>query len=77
MYKVPDSRSGTYRCSVVNNSTRMNEEIRTRKIDLGINWVKSDSGATYLCPTGRDFSGASDEELRAHCLDESSNPQND
>ena len=55
----------------------MNEDIRARKINLGINWVRSESGSTYLCPAGRDFSGASDEELRAHCVDESSNPQND
>jgi hypothetical protein len=55
----------------------MNEEIRTRKINLGINWVKSDTGLTYLCPAGVDLSGATDEELRAHCIDESLNPQND
>ena len=55
----------------------MNEEIRTRKINLGINWVKSDSGSTYLCPAGEDFSDASDAELRAHCIDESLNPKND
>jgi len=55
----------------------MNEEIRARKINLGINWVKSESGSTYLCPTDRDFSDASEEELRAHCIDESANPHND
>ncbi len=55
----------------------MNEEMRARKINLGINWVKSESGSTYLCPADRDFSGASEQELRAHCVDESLNPQND
>jgi hypothetical protein len=55
----------------------MNEEIRARKNNLGINWVKSDSGSTYLCPAGEDFSGATDEELRARCINESHNPQND
>jgi len=54
----------------------MNEEIRTQKVKLGINWVKSDSGSTYLCPVGEDFTGATDEELRARCIDESNNPQN-
>jgi hypothetical protein len=54
----------------------MNEETRTRKINLGINWVKSDSGATYLCPAGEDFSNAADEELNARCINESHNPQN-
>jgi hypothetical protein len=55
----------------------MNEEIRARKISLGTNWVKTDSGSTYLCPAGVDISNASDEELRALCVNESLNPQND
>ena len=55
----------------------MNEEIRARKINLGINWVKSDSGSTYHCLAGEHFSGATDEELRARCINESHNPQND
>jgi hypothetical protein len=55
----------------------MNEETRTRKINFGINWVKSESGTTYLCPAGEDFSNASEEELRDRCVDESHNPQND
>lgn len=55
----------------------MNEEIRTRKINLGINWVKAESGSTYLCPADMDTSSASEEELRAHCINESHNPQND
>ncbi|MEE4270560.1 MAG: hypothetical protein V2I67_02730 [Thermoanaerobaculales bacterium] len=55
----------------------MNDDIRSRKINLGINWIKSDSGSTYLCPAGRNLTGASDEELRALCVEESSNPQND
>ncbi|MCU0303830.1 MAG: hypothetical protein MUC56_07225 [Thermoanaerobaculales bacterium] len=55
----------------------MIDETRTRKIDLGTNWVKAGSGTTYLCPIGFDAAGASEDELRAHCLDESRNPQND
>ena len=55
----------------------MYNEIRDRKISLGTNWVKAESGTTYLCPIGEDFSGASEEELRARCINESHNPQND
>jgi len=55
----------------------MFEETKARKINLGFNWVKSDSGETYLCPAGEDFSGASESELRARCVNESHNPQND
>lgn len=55
----------------------MFEETKTRKINLGINWVKADSGETYLCPAGEDFSDASESELRARCVNESHNPQND
>ena len=55
----------------------MLEETRSRKITLGTNWIKAESGNTYLCPTGEDFSNASEDELRARCLDESQNPQND
>jgi hypothetical protein len=55
----------------------MFEETNARKINLGINWVKSESGETYLCPAGEDFSGATEAELRARCVNESHNPQND
>ena len=54
----------------------MMDEIRSRKINLGTNWVKSDTGNTYLCPAGVDASSATDEELRALCVEESNNPQN-
>ena len=55
----------------------MFEGIKARKINLGINWVKTDSGNTYLCPVGEDFSAASEDELMARCINESNNPQND
>ena len=55
----------------------MIEETRARKINLGFNWVKSENGTTYLCPAGEDFTGASEDELRARCINESHNPQND
>ncbi len=55
----------------------MIEGTTARKINLGINWVKAESGNTYLCPAGEDFRGASESELRARCVNESHNPQND
>jgi len=55
----------------------MFEETRTRKSNFGFNWVKAESGTTYLCPIGEDLSGASEDELRVRCLNESENPQND
>ena len=55
----------------------MFEETKARKINLGFNWIQAESGTTYLCPAGEDFSGASESELRAHCVNESHNPQND
>lgn len=56
---------------------KMFEETKARKINLGFNWIQAESGNTYLCPAGKDFSGATETELRAHCVNESLNPQND
>jgi hypothetical protein len=55
----------------------MIEETRIRKINLGTNWVKAESGNTYLCPAGEDFRNMSEDELRSRCVIESHNPQND
>jgi hypothetical protein len=58
----------------------MFEEIRNRKANLGVVWMQAtDSGITYLCPAshaGR-LSSATDAELRAIGIDESTNPHND
>ena len=56
----------------------MSDEIRNRKLALGITWIKAPStGNTYLCPADFDASNASEEELRRVCIEESMNPQND
>jgi hypothetical protein len=57
----------------------MFEEISNRKASLGYRWIQSQNGNTYLCPTSRysELRDASDEKLRATCIDESMNPQND
>lgn len=42
-------------------------------------WIKSESGATYLCPVDaiKGRSHLADEELSAVCVDESLSPHND
>jgi len=53
-------------------------EYQERKAGLNYQWIKSEeSGRSYLCPAGSVKKGASDEELRGQCVDESDNPQND
>jgi hypothetical protein len=49
------------------------------KKELGVKWVKGDSGVTYLCPTAAlsRLNQPSEEDLKKICVEESSNPQND
>ena len=58
----------------------VNDNLAERKKNLGYEWIKSeDTGNSYLCPVGsiKDKKNATDEELKAVCVDESANPQND
>ncbi len=57
----------------------MFEEIKNRKAGLGFVWIRSESGNTYLCPAAAasGLRSATDEELQAIGVDESSNPHND
>lgn len=45
----------------------------------GFEWIKGKSGTSYLCPVGKikNKERASEDELRALCVDESQNPHND
>jgi hypothetical protein len=56
----------------------MFEEIKEVKANLGFKWVRSETGRTYLCPASQvdAVRGASDSDLEATCIDESTNPQN-
>ena len=47
--------------------------------ELGVKWIKAESGNTYLCPVNAvdELSDRSDESLKKICLDESQNPHND
>jgi len=51
----------------------------TNRPQIGIKWIKSNSGRTYLCPVDAadKLRNASDDDLRNLCQDESENPQND
>jgi hypothetical protein len=55
------------------------ENVEQIKRTMGVEWIRSsESGNTYLCPTGfsRRQSEVNEDVLKRHCIDESSNPQN-
>jgi hypothetical protein len=57
----------------------MAEELNEFKRELGVKWIKSESGNTYLCPVEalKRLDDPSEEQLRMICVDESLNPQNE
>jgi hypothetical protein len=57
----------------------MVEEQNEFKQELGVKWIKSESGNTYLCPVEslKRLQNPTEEQLRMICVDESMNPQND
>jgi hypothetical protein len=57
----------------------MSEDLNEFKKELSVQWVKGDSGTTYLCPTSslKRLNNPSEDELKTICVDESQNPQND
>jgi hypothetical protein len=58
---------------------KMSQDLNEFKRELGVKWVKCDSGSTYLCPVEslKRLENPSEEQLRMICVDESENPQND
>jgi len=56
----------------------MINEMNNHKKDLGVKWVKGQSGNTYLCPLNalKDLDNPTEEQLKAICVDESHDPQN-
>ena len=57
----------------------MSDNLQEFKKEIGVKWVKADSGTSYLCPTdafGR-LNNPTEAELKKICVDESQNPQND
>jgi hypothetical protein len=57
----------------------MSEELNEFKKELGVRWVKAESGHTYLCPVAAltRLSSPTEDQLKMICVDESTNPQND
>ena len=57
----------------------MKIEMNGFKKNLGVTWVRGRSNVTYLCPVGAldGIPNPTEEQLRALCVDESMNPQND
>jgi hypothetical protein len=57
----------------------MAEMLNEFKQELGVQWIKSESGSTYLCPVEalRRLENPTEEQLKMICVDESMNPQNE
>jgi hypothetical protein len=49
------------------------------KKELSVQWIKADSGNTYLCPVDalKKIDNPTEEQLKLICVDESQNPQTD
>lgn len=56
----------------------MVNETNSYKRELGVQWVKAESGTTYLCPLKelKQLSNPTEEQLRGICVDESQDPHN-
>jgi hypothetical protein len=56
----------------------MDTKMNHHKRNLGVEWVKGESGTTYLCPIHalKDIDNPTEEQLRSLCIDESLDPQN-
>ena len=54
-----------------------NERMKT-KMNLGIQWVKAESGNTYLCPVGAldGINSPTEADYNKFCVNESNNPHN-
>ena len=52
-------------------------ELITKRVSL--QWIKADSGNTYLCPVKalEGLESPTEAQLKTFCVDESENPHND
>ena len=57
----------------------MADDLKEFTKELNVQWVKGDSGNTYLCPVAalKRLDNPSEADLKTICVDESTNPQND
>ncbi len=56
----------------------MENEKKVIKQELALEWIKADSGNTYLCPVKaiEKLDNYTEEDLKKICVDESMNPNN-
>ena len=56
----------------------MENETNIYKRELGVKWIKAESGTTYLCPVKAldRLEKPTEEQLKMICVDESQDPQN-
>ena len=59
--------------------TIMDISFNQYKRELGVQWIKSESGTTYLCPATslRGLENPTEDDLRAICVNESENPHDE
>jgi hypothetical protein len=57
----------------------MTDQDKTYKQELSVQWIKAESGTTYLCPVKalKRLENPTEDQLKMICVDESQNPQND
>ena len=57
----------------------MTDEPRVIKREFSVQWIKADSGTTYLCPVDslNRLESPSEDQLKTICVDESQNPHTD
>ncbi len=55
------------------------DEHMERKRNVGMKWIRGESGASYLCSLEaiQHLKNPSEADLQRYCVDESHNPQND
>ena len=58
----------------------MADDLQAFKKEIGVKWIKADSGTSYLCPLAAferlDSPKPNEADLKKICLDESQNPEN-
>lgn len=56
----------------------MSEKASQFKREVNVQWIKSETGNTYLCPVDalKRLDNPDEEDLKLICVDESDNPEN-
>ena len=56
----------------------MTDTMNEFKKELGVKWIKAESGHTYLCPVDslKRLENPTEDDLKKICVDESEDPHN-